>query len=459
MGVFTTILKAHLYNLFHKLEVDRAIIFGVLNRLWYSLTSLITIFIIVLYYSPVTQGYYYTFLNLLALQVFVELGLGNVIINFASHEWSRLRLNEQGIIVGEANALARLVSLGKYAFRWYAIGNIITTLGLGVAGYAFFSGTSSTNINLMGPWFLLCLLTGIKLNLIPAWSLLEGCNQVSNVYFYRLVEVIIVNISLWLSIIFKTELWALCAAVGSGLIWGGIFLLWKYQRFFSVFFAKLKVSYNESKKEIFQMQWRIALSWMSGYLIFYLFTPLMFKFKGAISAGQMGMTLALVGGPAGIAMLWINTKVPKFGILIARKEYAQLDGLFYRLTIISILIVFVGDLIIWSAVYLLYLSGSPLSLRILSPLTIGIFFLSSILMQISHCQASYLRAHKKEPFIIVSIGQGIFTSSSIWILGKHFGALGMSIGYLVVIILFVIPVGTIIWNRCRIIWHLNKEEL
>lgn len=448
-----TRIKYYLCRFLQRLEVDSAIVFGVSSRFWQVFASLITISVIVFHYTPAVQGYYYTFLNLMALQVFAELGLGYVIINFASHEWSRLGLNEQGMIVGEADALARLIGLGRYVFKWYAVAGILTIIGLAALGYAFFLKTSPTDINWVGPWFLLCLFVGIKLYIVPVWALLEGCNQISKVYFYRLVEVIIVNISLWLSIILGANLWAVCISVGTGFFWSIIFLSWKYRRFFSIFLNKASVSVFDMKKEVFQMQWRIAISWMSGYLIFNLFTPLTFRFEGAASAGQMGMTLALVGGPSSVAMLWINSKVPQFGMLIARKEYKELDRLFYRLTIISVLIVSSGALVICLAVYLLYLIASPMSLRILSPLPTGLFLLSAILMQVSFCQSAYLRAHKREPFVSVSVGQGILTGLAIWMLGKQFGAIGMTIGYLMIIALFVIPIGTVIWRRSRIEWH------
>jgi hypothetical protein len=38
--------------------------------------------------TAVEQGFYYTFGSVLALQVFVKLGLVTVIVQMASHEWN-----------------------------------------------------------------------------------------------------------------------------------------------------------------------------------------------------------------------------------------------------------------------------------------------------------------------------------------------------------------------------------
>ena len=40
------------------------------------------------------------------------------------------------------------------------------------------------------------------------------------------------------------------------------------------------------RKEVFPMQWKIALSFMSGYFVFQLFTPVLFHYQGAEVASQ-----------------------------------------------------------------------------------------------------------------------------------------------------------------------------
>jgi hypothetical protein len=90
------------------------------------------------------------------------------------------------------------------------------------------------------------------------------------------------------------------------------------------------------------MQWRIALSWVSGYFIFQLFTPVLFAYQGAVVAGQMGMSLSIATALNTLALAWINTKAPMFGLLIARGEFAALDRLFFRslrqATIVAVLL-------------------------------------------------------------------------------------------------------------------------
>jgi O-antigen/teichoic acid export membrane protein len=68
------------------LGVDRAIAYTVLSRILVILGNLVTVLLMVRFLSPVEQGYYFTLLSLVALQVVFELGFSFVILQLAAHE-------------------------------------------------------------------------------------------------------------------------------------------------------------------------------------------------------------------------------------------------------------------------------------------------------------------------------------------------------------------------------------
>jgi hypothetical protein len=82
--------------LLKNLITDWAAIYGIATKAGQGAAGLITAIFIVRYFSPAIQGYYYTFANLLALQIFLELGLSGAITAFAAHEWAKLSLDRQG---------------------------------------------------------------------------------------------------------------------------------------------------------------------------------------------------------------------------------------------------------------------------------------------------------------------------------------------------------------------------
>ena len=409
-------------------------------------------------FTPVVQGFYYTFGSVLGLQYFVELSFGTVIIQFASHEWSKLGLDGQGWIAGESEALSRLVSLGQLVFRWYLVAGGIVAVGLGLGGYIFFSQPAYLGINWAAPWFVLCILSGINFWLVPAWSLLQGCNQVARVYNFRMIQGILSSLSIWAAILLGAGLWTAAITAAVGIAWSGVFLTWRYRHFFRPFFSHITGPRVSWSVEIWPMQWRIALSSLGGYFIAYFFTPVLFHYYGAVVAGQMGMTWTLVVSLAAISSLWAATQAPRFGMLIAKKKYADLDRLFFRVATVSIAVLFSGAIALWLLVYVLYALNHPLSARLLPPLPTGLFLLGQIAMHSTGPLAAYLRAHKREPFLGVSIASGVLIGLLTWLLGSRFAATGAAVAYMIVSAFVTLPYGIVVWCRCRAAWHSDAVE-
>lgn len=441
-----------------KAGVDRAVLFAILARIWGGAAGPVTALLIVTKFTPPLQGYYYTFGSLLALQIFAELGLGTVIIQFASHEWSKLGLDKNGKIFGDTISLSRLVSLAQIASKWYLVASIIVTIGLGIGGHIFFSQSPNTTIEWKMPWYALCLLTGMNLSFIPIWALLEGCNQVSKVYFYRFFQGLCTNLSIWSAILLGANLWTAAISSLVGFICAGTYIRTNYWEFLkTLLFTRPAGPHIGWRLEILPMQWRIALSWISGYFAFSLFTPVLFQYQGPVVAGQMGMTWSLVVFIGAISSSWLYPKVPHFGILIAQQEYKELDRIFWHTTKIITAITSLLAIAIWFLAYILYALGHPFAIRILPPLPTGIFLLAQIIQTISFPISSYLRAHKREPLLFLSVMFAILTTLSTLILGKYFSSIGIAAGYLFANII-IFPFMVLVWYRCRTDWHCMHSE-
>ena len=124
----------------------------------------------------------------------------------------------------------------------------------------------------------------------------------------------------------------------------------------------------------------------------------------------------------------------------------------YQACKISISVVTLGAFSIWLIVYGLNYFQHPLAQRMLAPLPTTIFLLGSIAVQVSQCLSSYLRAHKREPFMYLSIGTGLTTGFLVWILGSKYGPIGAGVSYFLTL-LVSLPFGFFIWRRCCYEWH------
>jgi hypothetical protein len=442
-----------LRRVLNRLEIDQAVFFALLLRIWQLLAGLVSVVLISVFFSPEVQGYYYTFSALLALQSFFELGLHIVIISSASHEWSRLRLDERGSIVGDAVARARLIGLGRWIAGWYAVVAVLFTGVVSVAGVVFFSVRPAADVDWFLPWNLLVLFSGLLLWTLPLSALLEGCNQVAAVNRFRLVQAIVANAVVWTAMASGWGLWAAAATAAARLLCDVYLIGVRYRNFFRSFLQRAEEAGIRWRVDIWPMQWRIAVVGVFAYFEFSLYAPVMFYYHGPVLAGQMGMTWTLLMAVQAAALSWVQTRAPRFGMLIAVRDFRELDRIFLRLTVISWAALAAAALLAWSLIWGLYAIESRLAPRLLPPWPAGIFFLAIVLYHVPRCQEIYLRAHKREPTLVANVLSCSLIGLLVWILGARFGAEGAAWGYLAVVALFNLPVKTWLWLRCRSQWH------
>lgn len=441
-----------------RVALDRTVGYGVLNSAARAAAGPVTAILIGVYFSPEMQGFYFTFASLLALQGLAEMGLGQVLIQFASHEWCHLALTPEGRITGRDESLARLRSLGRLGLRWFSVAAVLTALGLGVAGTAFFSRESSAPFPWIGPWLALCVTTALRLLLLPVWALLEGCNQVLGVYRFRFVESLANAACLWASIPLGLGLWApaIASAVGIAL---NAWVLGRQFRPFIAFFASAEEAPSfDWRREVWPMQWRMALSFMSGYLVYSTFVPILFHFRGPVEAGRMGMSWTVVQVISAIASAWVTTRVPRFGMLIARRDWHELDRQFRHAARASLGVAGVLAIAFYGGIHLLDHLQLRFAQRLLPPLPVGVLLVATLVAQCSFPLACYLRAHKREPLAGISVATGIAVAASSWLTAGPYGALGMATAYLAIQVLGL-AWTTAIFVTCRKAWHAEPPEL
>ena len=437
----------------NKFLFDRAIGYSFILKIWQSIAGLFGIYLVANYFSTELQGFYYTFISLIALQLFVELGLYLVITNAASHEWANLNLSTDGSINGDQKALSRLVSLGRFAFKWYSAASLVIWIIVGALGYFFLNQNNIVNINWEIQWIVQVTLSSLLFLFMPLLSLLEGCNQIEQVAKFRLLQSIAANISFWLSILADAQLWALPILSFTSLIFCIYYLINVKRRFFAPFYLKPKFECISWKSEILPMQWRLAIQGLMNYFGFYIFTPVMFYYFGAESAGQMGMSQQIVAAIISISLIFVTVKVPKFGMLVSTRNFIALDVEWFRASIYSAFLMTLGIVSLLSLQFLLIKIGWVPIHRLLSPLPLFYLCLGSFFGMLIQCLAMYLRAHKRELLTLSGFFSGVMIGSLVWGLGSNFGSTGATCGYLLVMSLFSFPATLVIFLKAKKSWH------
>lgn len=415
--------------------VDRAVVYTLAGRGWGLLSGVVTLLLVVRFLTPDEQGYYYTFASLLAMQIFFELGMSYVVMQFASHEMAHLSWSDGGTIEGDVQAKSRLRSLLLLVTKWYAATASLIIVVLLPIGWVFFSANhSQSTVNWQAAWIWLVLATAVNIFFMPMLSLLEGCGRITEIVRLRMYQSVIGSIAAWALLMSGGGLLAM-PAMSTGLALTVLIWLWRTKRTFldNLFAHEADTGIGiKWKTEIWPMQWKIALSWLSGYFIFQLFTPVLFAYRGAVEAGQMGMSFSIANALMSIAMAWMSTKAPQFGTLVAKKDYVNLDHIFNATLSRSLAVMTVLGVALCIANYLLHTANVGFSSRLLDPLTFLLLMLATTLNYVTYAQSAYLRAHKQEPFLLISLISAGLIAALTFALGKEYGALGIMSGYLAV---------------------------
>ena len=436
------------------LGLDKAIVYSFVLKTWQAFAGLIGLILITQYCSSDVQGFYYTFISLVALQSFVELGLYIVIASIASHEWAELKLGMNGQITGNPAALSRLISLGRFIFKWYAVAALIFFSLSSVGGYWLFAQSQIVNVDWKLPWFIYVAFSSVWLWCMPFLSLLEACGQVDRVAVFRFWQTFASSICSWVAIAGHHDLWALPVLVMVSVISCLYYLLVTKRTFFRPFFNSPSLDSIRWCTEIFPMQWRLALQGLMNYFSFSVFTPVMFYHYGPKVAGQMGMTQQILMAMLSIALIWVTTKAPQFGILVARREFQKLDIEWRRATQISVSLVLVGAFLFTAALVLsalLHLDPTDRLLPLLPSLFLAI---ATVFVAVVQCIAVYLRAHKKEILTAPGVLTGALTGLMVWKLGAAFGPVGATASYLFVTAFLALPMTVVVFRKSRHEWHI-----
>ncbi len=361
-------------------------------------------------------------------------------MQLVSHEVAHLIQSEDGYLTGKDTHLGRLSSLAHLLKRWYGVAAILFVLIGGAAGAIFLSKGGGAPISLwLGPWIVLVLATAMNLWFSPGLAVMEGCGKVGQVARLRLVQSMLGYIGLWVALLSGGELWAATAVpVTSALCTAywlkshGNMLYWLASRAIDL---KNQMCW---KTDVLPLQWRIALSWASGYLIFNLFTPMVFSRYGAAEAGRLGMALTIFSALSTVGMSWVNAKAPSFTTHIALGERAELNKQFKNLFIRSTFFISISSVIFVVFAFCFVEFDFQIMSRIAPPIVLTVIGITTVVNAAVYSMAIYMRAHREEPMLLHSISMGLLISSCVYI-GSIFGVLSMMTLYMAVSIFVSFP--------------------
>lgn len=428
--------------------LDFHVLLTLMFRGWSVLAGAATVMLVPIWLSPVEQGYYYTFATVLGLQIFFELGLSQVVVQIVGHEAAHLRMGQDNRLVGEQARVDRLASLTQLLHRWYAVAALLFALFGGLAGAAFLGYRAQLpSDQWLGVWAVLVLCTAANLIFVPAFGLMEGFGQVGQVARMRLVQSAVGYALVWIVLLAGGRLWAAAMLPMTNVMVAALWLRGEGKLYGELRHQACAPGHKiDWRRDVLPFQWRIALSWIAGFFIFYALTPLAFHYLGAVEAGRLGMALTIFTAVSTIGMSWVNAKAPTFAMLISRGERAELNAVFKAVAKRSAAFTLVSALSVVAAVSLMSALQVPAAQRIAGLPVLWclatIAFANSVVFSV----ATYMRAHREEPMLPVSVTAGALTLLAALVGAQH-SIEAMALFYAVITVALTVPWSLRLFQR------------
>lgn len=356
----------------------------------------------------------------------------------------------RGFLKGSYDSRDKLVSLVRYALKFYLIIVPVAIVILFVIGKYFLADVNSKVFFL---WMLFSITGGVNLLVSLLQSIVQGLDKVALIQKNIFVGSLILPISSWLLLYFGAGLSTLVIAnILSIILMSLLFFIKTKKIFFQISRHKISTKYTWFN-EIVKLQWKYAVSWIAGYFIFQFMTPMIYKNEGVVLAGQFGLTLSLIKSLSTISGSWLETKVPKMNMLVAYHNKNALDVMFWKNASIGFGVFIIISLIFLTSIYIInqydFYADRFLSLY-LSCLLILLEFSNIIIGYL----AKYLRAHKSEPFYAISVLMGILYFGIISLLNFKYFKIDIIIILLNIVSWFVIvPLAIFIFKKFKLNYY------
>lgn len=427
------------------LGIDFHVATTLLMRSWTIVAGGVMVLAIPATLSAQQQGYYFTFASLLGLQIFFELGLNQVITQITSNE---MALREQWPAEADRH-IERIRSTLFMLRKWYLVAAALFFVAAFLAGLALFRREGSLPMaEWLGPWIGLAGFTAINLYFSPMLAVTEGCGHIGQVARLRLGQSIVGFLLTWACLFSGLGLWAIPVNAVVASIWTSQWLRTEDHvlRLFGDIRRVASVYTIDWRREVLPFQWRIAVSWMSGYLMYQLFTPLVFIHLGSATAGRLGLTIAIFTAIQSLGVSWFNARVPMMTRLISQDKRPELNKLFRATFIRATGLTFSGCVCVLFAVLLMGHFHWKQVDRLVDMATLAVIAMGTIGNTAVYGAATYMRAHGKEPMLPVSVTAAVLTLTTAYFASK-LGTFPTMLSQTVITLVVVAPWTAILFNR------------
>jgi hypothetical protein len=368
----------------------------------------VTLYLAATRLPPGEQGWYFVAINIVAFAQLCELGLGTIIVQFASHEWPRLRWGRTGGLEGDPSARDSVAALLVAATRWFGKAALVLFGVAGIGGVLIFGGRmSGSRLGFAVFWCGFVSVTALYLLAIPFICVCEGCGDLLAVQRMRATQAVANLLALWTGIVVSGPLAAAWLGATAQFL---VAAVWLFRRHRGLLRAprSLPALLLDGVKGLAARyrieQLRSAQLWIALWLAPQLLAPVLLRMRGGDEAGRMGITLAIATGPLTIALAWLHGRYPSFGAMVAEGKTPEFDALARRAATEAVTVfVAMGVAIVGVLIVLPYVLPQ-FAMRFLPPVSLVALMTGNLAALLLQAMAGWLRAFRDEGIFAPIVG-------------------------------------------------------
>jgi hypothetical protein len=350
-----------------------------------------------------------------------------------------------GTIDGDDRALSRLASLIQLSQRGFLGAALALLVVLLLAGHLMFGSRHDVGVLWEGPWYVLAAATALSMLVLPMSSVLEGAGQVATQQRAQLIGAVAGAIGGWCAILAGLGLYAaaVIVAIRAGVV--ALLLARPFRPFARLGRAK-PTGPLVRWDELWPLQWRLTLTWLTGILIYQSMVPLTFQLVGPVAAGQMGLLNQIMQAVIAIGGAWLVPAQPRLGRLASERRFQEIRRLTraiaLRSTVTAILVGAAALLAVTAVTWV----RPDLAVRFGSPVLLAILLFAAVDIQPAAAMVAAVRFQKKEPFVRLGLITSAVSIGAMAVGAIAFGLPGIVLAFSAVVALVVVPWMTSIYG-------------
>lgn len=426
---------------------DRVVVLVLLTRLVPLLGAPVTLWLVATRRPIAEQGLYFVFWNVQALTQLMELGVGSMLVQFASHESEALTWDSRGAPRGDQDAVRRLQSLLRAGIRWYLrVGVVLLLVGGAGGAWLLHARGEAIRPTPLAPWLVTIVCTAGYLPLVPLLCTLEGCGRLQRVQQMRLIQVAGALAALWLVLPRWGALWGVATFA---VAWSSVAFLWLLRTHAGLLSA-IRGSMSgaaDANAGLEASQWRTAASWLAWWIAPQALTPILLVTHGPAAAGIVGMSLAIGTAPLTLASSWLSARYPQYGALLASGAREELRRLAQSATMHATVVLIAGIAGAVAVVAIIGIIAPALAARALPASGIALIGVANLAWLLIQSLGSYLRAWREEPLTEMAVVGAAGVTAGTLIFASRTTVLGTIVAYVSLVVCVALPLAVLGFRR------------